>query len=76
MAFSQETKDAAWKRANGRCECTRSSCPENHTGRCPTKPSRWHAHHKTAISAGGGDSLSNCEVLCVPCHEGTSTYGG
>ena len=32
----------------------------------------WEAHHKVA---GGGDTLSNCEILCTPCHKLTRTYG-
>ena len=26
MAFSKETTDAAWRRAGGKCECTRKTC--------------------------------------------------
>jgi hypothetical protein len=74
MAFSQQTKDAAYRRAGGRCECTRSS--HSHWGRCNADLSRgWHAHHKTAQAAGGSDDLGNCEALCITCHEGTGTYG-
>lgn len=28
-------------------------------------PYGWEAHHKTAVSAGGADTLSNCEILCI-----------
>jgi 5-methylcytosine-specific restriction endonuclease McrA len=77
MAFSQETKDAALKRAGWQCECDRISCTVHQTLRCPTllTPGRWHAHHKTAVASGGSDSLSNCQALCIPCHEKTRTYG-
>ena len=77
MAFSDTTKDVAYKRSGGRCECTRSS-HINHTGRCSTKITRHGAeyHHKTSISAGGSDSLSNCEALCTTCHKQTRSYGG
>lgn len=77
MAFSEETRNQAWTRAGGKCECTRLGC-SHHTGRCNSvlTAHKWHAHHKTAISSGGGDELSNCEALCIPCHENTSTYGG
>ena len=74
MAFSRDTKDAAWRRAGGKCECTRTTC--RHTGRCNAKLDKWHAHHKTAVSSSGSDALSNCEALCVPCHQNTGTYGG
>ena len=76
MAFSQETKTAAWRRAGGKCECTRKNCPK-HTGRCNTALAarKWHAHHITAEASGGSDALSNCEALCIPCHENTGSYG-
>lgn len=32
-------------------------------------------HHKTAVSANGEDTLSNCEFLCKDCHKHTETYG-
>lgn len=77
MAFSDHTKDAAFNLSGGQCECKRSACPQGHSGRCNTKVTRDGAeyHHVTAESAGGSDGLSNCEVLCVPCHEGTKSYG-
>lgn len=84
MAFTQKTKDEAFKRSGGRCECTRQHSGEgsapHHGGRCPnifTKDGgEWEAHHKTAVSSGGDDTLSNCEVLCIKCHQLTQTYGG
>lgn len=76
MAFPQSVIDQAWKRSGGKCECTRSSC--KHIGRCNKvlTAHNWHAHHKTSVAAGGADTLSNCEALCVPCHENTRSYGG
>lgn len=77
MAFSEATKQAAFRRAGGQCECRRLSCTIHFTTRCQTKltAGRWHAHHRTAVASGGEDSLSNCEALCIPCHEQTETYG-
>ncbi len=74
MAFSQETRAAAFRRAGGKCECTMRNC--GHSGRC-NKPlsSDWHAHHLHSQAAGGPDSLSNCLAMCVACHENTRTYG-
>lgn len=77
MAFPQSVKDEALKRSGARCECTRqhpgrAEAP-HHGGRCPRKFGRWHAHH---ITAGGPDTLSNCQALCVPCHQMTQTFGG
>lgn len=76
MAFSEATKQAAFNRAGGQCECDRLSCTVHRTIRCGARlTGRWHAHHKTAVSSGGDDSLSNCQALCIPCHEQTQTYG-
>ena len=75
MAFSQQVKDDAWRRAGGKCECTRSTC-RHHTGRCNAALNKWHAHHKVSQNAGGADTLNNCEALCVQCHENTRSYGG
>ena len=75
MAFSQAVKDAAYQRAGGKCECRRLSC--KHIGRCP-RPLvyGWDAHHIVSQSAGGSDTLANCEALCVACHKNTLSYGG
>ncbi len=84
MAFSYEVVKAAWERSGGRCECGRKIC--GHLGRCnkaltwrargcDDDPGGWEAHHKTAVASGGPDTLSNCEILCIPCHKNTRTYG-
>lgn len=76
MPFSDNVKDQAFRRSGGQCECRRST--HGHLGRCPTKISRHGAeyHHVVADSAGGADTLSNCEALCVSCHRKTQSYGG
>ncbi len=68
MAFSEATKEAALAKAGYRCECARSS--HAHTGRCASSvtKSTSECHHKTAVASGGDDTVSNCEVLCKPCH--------
>ena len=77
--FSQSVKDQAFARSGGRCECHREHTGKDaphHGGRCPktfTKYGTWHAHH---ISKDGPDTLSNCEALCIPCHQLTQSYGG
>ena len=75
MPFSKDIPDQAWRRAGGKCECTRQVC--GHGGRCNAAltEGKWHAHHVTAESVGGASTLSNCEALCVPCHENTASYG-
>ena len=73
MAFSQETIDAAWRRAGGKCEnpnCRKALDPQNDKVNM-----KWHAHHIQSQKSGGSDSLANCKILCVPCHENTRSYG-
>jgi len=84
MAFSDSVVLDAWKRAGGKCECTRTT--HGHVGRCNKQlvwenrgrdgRGCWEAHHKTSVAAGGSDSLSNCEILCFDCHTKTGTFGG
>ena len=69
MAFSAETKRAAYERAGGRCECLRQSCTAHDAGRCGCPlADGWHAHPVRA-RVRGGDDLDNCEALCIPYHE-------
>jgi len=80
MAFSSEVIVSAWSRSGSRCECERIS-HQHPYGRCPNRLASgrrgedrkdgWEAHHKVA---GGSDTLSNCEILCTPCHKLTRTY--
>lgn len=65
MAFTVLTKALAHARCNGRCE----RCNKALIG------GQYEYHHKHASSLGGSDSLSNCEVLCTPCHQRTASYG-
>lgn len=83
--FPDDVVSAALKRANGRCECTRTNkdCLKKHNyRRCyesgftlKNRGTRGETHHKTSQAAGGQDTLSNCEILCVDCHKATRTYG-
>ena len=75
MAFPDSVKDQAFQRSGGRCECRRET--HGHYGRCSTTVTRHGAqyHHIIAESKHGPDTLSNCEVLCVPCHKKTQSYG-
>ncbi len=76
--FPQSVIDSAWARANGKCECT-ENC-HSIFNRCNKKldpnnkvPSmQWHAHH---VNSNGDSVLSNCKILCVPCHQETGSYG-
>ena len=75
MAFSNETIELAWRKADGRCECRRKRHKHPY-GWCPNRlvkgkraragEGAWEAHHKVANR---GDGLANCEILCWPCHK-------
>lgn len=84
MAFPKSVVEDAWRRAKGLCECERRSC--GHTGRCNKQLTwsnrgqegcrgAWEAHHIVAVSSGGTDALSNCQILCLDCHKNTRSYG-
>ena len=61
MAFREDTKQAAYERAGGRCECLRQSCSAHYGGRCGRLlMAGWHAHHVQVPSEGGSDELDNC----------------
>ena len=68
MAFSEEIKKQALRRAGRRCECTRPSHEDENQGRCNRS---WdiEVHHILAVAAGGKDTLENCEVLCYICRD-------
>ena len=65
MAFSEETKKEAMKKAGYKCE----KCGK------PLTMATAEAHHKTSLLAGGSDGLSNCQILCHDCHAKTRSYG-
>lgn len=76
MAFPESVIDQAWERADGACECKRTShghgpiCGKNLIRSNPGRAGygAWEAHH---IDSSGPDTLSNCEILCWDCHEKT-----
>ncbi len=75
MSFNYETKLNAYNRANGRCERCGKLCRIIRTEYGYRFPDS-EFHHKTSVEAGGSDGLSNCEHLCIECHEKTKSYGG
>jgi hypothetical protein len=75
--FPDDVVEQAWARSGGNCECSRVT--HWHVRKCNKVLSKhfrgdrdseycWEAHH---ISASGGDTLSNCEILCCKCHYAT-----
>lgn len=81
MAFSNTVVQQAWNRAGGQCECRRKTHNHRYV-RCNKQlvlsnrgrnngRGAWEAHHKHSVGNGGGDSVSNCEILCWSCHSQT-----
>ena len=81
MPFPETVKDAAYLRSGGRCECTRQHGGRSalHSGgRCPSQFGRirgWEAHHIVDEAMGGDNTLSNCQSLCIACHDLTQLLG-
>ena len=72
MSISQKVRNDLYDRANGRCECTMSSC-SHHEGRCNAMlRGPWEAHR---LRAGGSYVLSNLKAMCQTCHRNTPSYG-
>lgn len=70
MAFSEEIVREAFKRAKGKCESCGKDLSFSNRGR-DTGRGEWEAHHRTRVSSGGTDVLSNCKILCWNCHKKT-----
>ncbi len=76
MLSEAQVRQAVLARAGDQCECTLSSC--NHPTvkggtRCTRKLGRdWQLHR---INRSLAHTVSNCQALCRPCHEGTRSYG-
>ncbi len=77
MAFPENIVEQAWKRSGGKCECKRWTHKHNNA-RCNLQlvsamrgkdgQGRWEVHQ---VSRSGGDTLSNCEILCWDCYKRT-----
>jgi hypothetical protein len=74
MAFSEDVVREAWERADEQCECNRRNhrhfrtpCgkPLVRSRRGTEETGGWEANH---YAPDGGDSLSNCEILCMDCY--------
>ncbi len=75
MPFSDEVLESAWRRAGGRCECTRTSC--GHPERCGglLHAAQWNAHHILEEEIGGASTVANCEALCFLCYGKARRHG-
>jgi len=70
MVFSPEIVEAAFRRANSKCESCGKQLVFQNRGRGSGRGA-WEVHHRTKASSGGGDTLSNCKILCWDCHSKT-----
>jgi hypothetical protein len=75
MAFPEDVIRQAWERSGGQCECTRRTHKHFYTPcgkslrwekRGEVTGGGWEARH---LNAAGGDTLFNCEIFCIECHE-------
>jgi len=67
MAFSDSTVASCWRIVKGVCEKCRNPLKWENRGR--TGQGAWEAHHIDGNP--NNDSLTNCQILCWPCHEKT-----
>lgn len=73
-SFLGDITEKVWQRANGKCEnCGRIL---HWLDRGKETEFGWELHHITPLSLGGSNTLSNCKILCQPCHKATPSYGG
>lgn len=70
MAFSENIKRKKLAMAQDRCENPNCKTPFKtlYIDTC-------EAHHIKAKADGGSDDISNCKILCIPCHKNTESYG-
>ena len=75
MAFPDEIIRQAWERSGGQCECQKRTHAHFYVP-C-AKPLVWENRGKKGwggwdvkrIDASKGDTVDNCEVLCLTCYE-------
>lgn len=65
LEFTKKTMREAYERAEGLCEGIR---PDGERC-CFLVDRRKHFDHIIPAALGGDNSLQNCAVLCVPCHD-------
>jgi hypothetical protein len=75
VAFPKEVIAQAWERSGGQCECTKRTHRHFYTPcgkslrwnlRGEIGEGSWEARHVNMLD---GDTLANCEILCMECHE-------
>jgi len=80
--FPETVVWAAFHRSGGQCECTTPFCSGHMAvsfGRCvqtfsfaqraTSDGTGWQAHHRIPVVDGGEGTLTNCQILCVNCHQ-------
>ncbi len=73
--FPEDVKLNACKRAGYKCECDRVTCNAHSTLHCPQTFRSYTDAEYHHINRNGPPILSNCQVLCHPCHVNTGSYG-
>ncbi|NIO38682.1 hypothetical protein GTO27_13450 [Candidatus Bathyarchaeota archaeon] len=76
MSFPDDVLLAAWKVAGpewskgGKCERCWKTLSWKNRGEAGAWGA-WEAHPKTSMDAGGSDTVSSCEILCLSCYKAT-----
>jgi 5-methylcytosine-specific restriction endonuclease McrA len=65
LEFSKRTMRDAYERSEGLCEGIK---PDGERCCFPVDRKK-HFDHKIPAALGGDNSLTNCAVLCIPCHD-------
>ena len=68
-AVSDATRDAAFARAAGRCECTRV-CPTHARDRCRQVlvPGLWRIYSRKPIQTGAPETVTDYRAFCLTCY--------
>jgi hypothetical protein len=78
VAFPEDIVRQAWERSGGQCECNRRTHKHFYTpcGKTLKYEKRgdigegaWEVRQLKTLD---GDTLSNCEIICMECHEAYS----
>jgi hypothetical protein len=68
MAFSDSTVGSCWRIVSGKCERCGKKLAWSDRGSAGV--GTWQAHHIDGNP--NNDAITNCKILCGPCHERVS----
>ncbi len=73
--ISDATRDAAFARAAGRCECTRV-CPTHARDRCRQAlvPGLWRLYARNPSQTGDPETAADYQAFCLTCYLNAENY--